>query len=145
MSKLRVLVQYPEALARLRVCWENPSSYNCGQCEKCVRTMLGLRAFGIERCAAFPNTLTPELVRRQAIDDHCVHLWRELLIPSLPRPLYAAAQSAIHSCDADLPPRSGTLKRAINRWRFALLHAVRALESPIDPDGDGISQAGGGL
>jgi hypothetical protein len=132
ISKLRVLAQYPEVLARLRVCWENPSSYNCGHCEKCVRTMLGLRAFGIDRCTAFPNTLSPELVRRQMVDHHCVHLWRELLSPNLPPALYAAAQSAIHSCDADLPPRSGKLKREINRWRFALRHAMRALVSPIN-------------
>jgi 7-cyano-7-deazaguanine synthase in queuosine biosynthesis len=132
MDKLRVLVQYPEVLARLRVCWENPGNYNCGLCEKCVRTMLGLRALGVDRCAAFPDTLTPELVRQQKLNHDSVLFWRELLCSSLPPALHAGVQSAIHSYDAGLPPRSGKLKREINRLRFALLHAMSALISPID-------------
>jgi hypothetical protein len=132
MDKLRVLVQYPEVLARLRVCWENSGNYNCGLCEKCIRTMLGLRAHGVDRCAAFPDTLTPELVRQQKLNHDSVLFWRELLCPSLPPALHAAVQSAIHSYDSGLPPRSGKLKREINRWRFARLHAMSALISPID-------------
>jgi hypothetical protein len=132
MDKLRVLVQYPEALSRLRVCWENLGNYNCGLCEKCIRTMLGLRALGVDRCAPFPDILTPELVRQQKLNHDSVLFWRELLCSSLPPALHAAVQSAIHSYDAVLPPRSGKLKREINRWRFALLHAMSALISPID-------------
>ncbi|HEY1207954.1 MAG TPA: hypothetical protein VGE85_01170 [Terracidiphilus sp.] len=133
MDKLRVIIQYPEALSRLRVCWENPANYNCGVCEKCVRTMLALRALGVDRCAAFPDTLTPKLVRRQEVSPHCVDLWRELLCPGLPPALYAAAQSAIHSCDAGLPPRTGHFKRGVKRWLYAVRNAGRALMAPIDP------------
>ena len=132
INKLRVLAQYPEALSRLRVCWENEGNYNCGRCEKCIRTMLGLRALGVERCAAFPDTLTSELVRQQKLKDTALPLWRELACAGLPPDFKAAVQSAIHSCDANLPPRSGELHREINRWRFAVLHAMSALISPID-------------
>jgi hypothetical protein len=133
MDKLRVIIQYPEALSRLRVCWESLGNYNCGLCEKCVRTMLALRALGVDRCTAFPDTLTPGLVRRQEISHHCVDLWRELLCPGLPPALYAAAQSAIHSCDAGLPPRTGRWKRGVKRWLYAVRNAGRALMAPIDP------------
>lgn len=132
LNKLRALVQYPEVLSRLRVCWENQGNYNCGLCEKCVRTMLGLRALGVDRCAAFPDTLTPEVVRRQRLKQEIVMLWREFLDAGLPPDLEAAVRSAIHSYDNGLPPHSGELHREINRWRFALLHAASALISPID-------------
>ncbi|MGD0730463.1 MAG: hypothetical protein ABR956_04310 [Terracidiphilus sp.] len=132
MDKLRVIVQYPEAMNRLRVCWENPGEYNCGHCEKCLRTMLGLRALGVEDCAAFPNTLTPELVRRQVLGPLSVMYWRELLNTGLPPDLHAAVRSAIHSYNTGLPPRSGKVKRTINRWRFAARHAATALISPFD-------------
>jgi hypothetical protein len=132
LEKLRILLPYPEALSRLRVCWENLANYNCGVCEKCVRTMLGLRVLGFEHCGAFPDTLKPELVRRQRLWPKSVVYWRELVDAGLPPALNAAVKSAIHSCDACLPPRSGKLKREINRWRIGLLHSLSALASPID-------------
>jgi 7-cyano-7-deazaguanine synthase in queuosine biosynthesis len=131
-DKLRVLVQYPEALTRLRVCWENLGEYNCGLCEKCVRTMLGLRALGVDHCAAFPDTLTPELVRQQGLEQNAALYWRELLGAGLPPPFQAAVQSAIHSYDNGLPPRTGKWKREIKRWLYAARNAGRALMAPID-------------
>jgi 7-cyano-7-deazaguanine synthase in queuosine biosynthesis len=132
MDKLRVLVRYPEALSRLRVCWENMGGYNCGLCEKCIRTMLGLRALGIERCAAFPDTLTPERVRQQRLDHVTVKLWRQFLCAGLPPALNAAVRSAIHSHDANLPPRTGSFKRDVKRWLYAARSAAKVLLSPID-------------
>ncbi|MCP4846407.1 MAG: hypothetical protein GY899_00475 [Verrucomicrobiaceae bacterium] len=43
------------ALRHLRVCWENiDGKYNCGRCEKCIRTLANLRALGItDRCSTF--------------------------------------------------------------------------------------------
>jgi hypothetical protein len=132
IDKLRTVVQHPEALARLRVCWENLGNYNCGMCEKCIRTMLGLRALGIDRCAAFPDTLTPDLVRRQELSHDSALFWRELLCPGLPPSLHAAVQLAIHSHDAGLPPRTGKWKRGVKRWLYAARNAGRALMAPID-------------
>jgi len=132
MNKLRTLVQYPEAVARLRVCWRNPDSFNCGVCEKCVRTMLALRALGIDHCAAFSNILTPKLVRQQNLDRYTVRIWRELLGTGLPPALNAALRSAIHSFECGLPPRTGTWKREVKRWLYAARNAGRAFMSPID-------------
>lgn len=132
INKLRLLVQYPEALARLRVCVNTLGSHNCGLCEKCVRTMLGLRAIGVDPCVVFPNTLTPGIVRQQKLKADTVLHWRELVDAGLPPSLNSAVRSAINSYDAGLPPRSGSMKRGINRWRFALLHAFSALISPLD-------------
>lgn len=42
-EKVEYLARMPGALAHLRVCWKNPDNrYNCGRCEKCLRTMLNL-------------------------------------------------------------------------------------------------------
>jgi hypothetical protein len=52
------------ALEHLRVCYENvKGSYNCGQCDKCLRTMMNLYVAGaLERSKTFPHNIDPELV-----------------------------------------------------------------------------------
>ncbi len=47
------------ALRHLRVCWENRNgSYNCGECEKCVRTMVNLELAGVlGKCRCFSKPL----------------------------------------------------------------------------------------
>ena len=59
------------ALDNIRVCWENRlGRYNCGICEKCVRTMLNLEAAGVlERCLAFRGKLRYSDVRNLRVDD----------------------------------------------------------------------------
>ena len=63
-QKVAVLADHPFALDYLRVCWEQlgegTTTYNCGRCEKCVRTMVNLRVVGAAgRCATLPADLTP--------------------------------------------------------------------------------------
>lgn len=57
--KLAGLGDDPTAMRHLRVCWENRNgAYNCGKCEKCIRTMINLYAAGaLERCQTLPNSL----------------------------------------------------------------------------------------
>jgi hypothetical protein len=46
-EKVAYLKTRPGSLRHLRVCWENPgSSFNCGRCEKCIRTMINLQTAG---------------------------------------------------------------------------------------------------
>lgn len=62
VDKLRALAELPAARAHLRVCWENrEGAYNCGRCEKCVRTSAAARAAGVGH--AFP-TLPAAPLRR---------------------------------------------------------------------------------
>jgi hypothetical protein len=47
-DKLRALAECEPARRWLRVCWENrEGSYNCGHCEKCLRTQVELRLLGM--------------------------------------------------------------------------------------------------
>jgi hypothetical protein len=47
------------ALEHLRVCWQNRGGrYNCGECEKCLRTMVTLQVAGVlDQCRAFDRPL----------------------------------------------------------------------------------------
>ncbi len=46
------------ALQGLRVCLVPDNDYNCGRCEKCLRTMIGLYLGGaLEKCPVLPHTL----------------------------------------------------------------------------------------
>jgi hypothetical protein len=65
LEKTEIVAKSDVALTHLRVCWENrDGAYNCGRCEKCLRTMVGLRLCGaLERCATFPEPLDLEAVK----------------------------------------------------------------------------------
>jgi hypothetical protein len=53
--KLAALVRDPVALEVLRVCWHD-AGFNCGKCEKCVRTRVALRLLGAP-APTFPGKL----------------------------------------------------------------------------------------
>ena len=54
----------PLALKHLRVCFANEDgAYNCGKCDKCLRTMTNLFVAGVlEKSGTFPHYLDPALV-----------------------------------------------------------------------------------
>ncbi|MEA2398411.1 MAG: hypothetical protein QOK25_1967 [Thermoleophilaceae bacterium] len=61
--KLRVLADCEPARRWLRVCWENRGgAYNCGQCEKCLRTQAELRLLGLSQAfASLPEIALSDL------------------------------------------------------------------------------------
>jgi hypothetical protein len=61
--KSRFLTDWPEALLSLRVCGLDDAGGNCSRCEKCVRTMLGFRVFGLPIPPAFSSELTVSQIR----------------------------------------------------------------------------------
>ncbi len=56
------------ALESLRVCLANREDYNCGICEKCLRTMIALRLLGLSS-PAFPPLDSLRPIRRLRIHD----------------------------------------------------------------------------
>jgi hypothetical protein len=76
VEKAQRVAQSELALTHLRVCYQNldeirgqygerPEKWNCGRCEKCVRTMINLHiADALELCPTFRNPLSYELVRQ---------------------------------------------------------------------------------
>lgn len=68
-EKVRAIAQNAVAMKHLKVCWKNPNSeYNCGRCEKCVRTMISLYAFGaLESCATFEDEIDMKLMENMDV------------------------------------------------------------------------------
>jgi hypothetical protein len=79
-AKLQLLAASDTAMRYLRVCWQNPGdSYNCGRCEKCLRTMAGLRVLkASDRCRSFAAPLDIGAIERLAISEPSLCFWREL-------------------------------------------------------------------
>lgn len=71
VDKIRALARDPLALAHLRVCWERvEGAYNCGRCEKCLRTMTSLQALGVlQQCRTFAPQIDLRLIRQLVIYD----------------------------------------------------------------------------
>lgn len=98
IEKTEFIGQYPVALDHLRVCWESPNGDNCGQCLKCLRTMIVLEVNGkLERSPTFlSKQLDLATIRRQYLGRE----WRyyKNLIPYLQgkgrNDIAAAIQSA---------------------------------------------------
>ncbi len=85
LDKVRLIAEWEAGLQNLRVCNNPPiGRLNCGRCEKCVRTMLGLLAAGaLGRATTFPyRDVTVDMLR--AIGPiHGTHagFYPELLAP----------------------------------------------------------------
>jgi hypothetical protein len=58
------IARSPLALEHLRVCYLNEKeTYNCGRCEKCIRTMISLYAAGaLDKSHTFAHHIDPEVV-----------------------------------------------------------------------------------
>ncbi|MDB5024452.1 MAG: hypothetical protein JWP78_2207 [Mucilaginibacter sp.] len=66
IKKVEMLAGWPVGYHHMRVCQnDNTGSYNCGTCEKCIRTQLMLEALGkLKGCRSFPkDTIDGELVQ----------------------------------------------------------------------------------
>jgi len=69
-EKTRIVADWPQALAVLRSCYYRTippeGRINCGECDKCVRTMLALVALAkLDRAPTFPfDDVTPEMVEK---------------------------------------------------------------------------------
>jgi len=85
IAKIRAIADWDVALNNLRVCLANVKDrLNCGRCEKCVRTMLGLEAAGVlDKVTSFEGQqVSPELMENFSITiRHREHFYEELLEP----------------------------------------------------------------
>ena len=66
-DKLRRIASEPGVLDILRVCWQD-KGYNCGTCEKCLRTMLALELLEL-KAPNFPPLPPLGVIAREPIHD----------------------------------------------------------------------------
>jgi hypothetical protein len=109
LDKLELVTDEPAARHWLRVCWENRGgSYNCGQCEKCLRTMVAMNALGVlTSYRGFPHSVSPVDVMLVRLPD-APHTWEAslamleatgrdpIVARALRRRLYSPAIRALH-------------------------------------------------
>ncbi|MBD2579634.1 hypothetical protein [Oscillatoria sp. FACHB-1406] len=63
LEKIQALVNWPEAIENLRVCWQGEQKdRNCGRCEKCVRNILNFRAIGAGLPSCFERDVTDDQI-----------------------------------------------------------------------------------
>jgi hypothetical protein len=82
VDKIRVVSGLDTALRHLRVCAADPPAqyHNCGTCEKCRRTMLTLRLFGVlDRVKMFDRALDLREAETMAVSPHVFPLYHEIL------------------------------------------------------------------
>jgi hypothetical protein len=67
VEKIAALGERPDVLATLRACDFAEPRRNCGDCDKCVRTMVGLELAGLTGKAPFDASLSPARIRRLGV------------------------------------------------------------------------------
>ncbi len=84
LDKVAMIARWPVALQNIRVCQPNWPGDNCGRCEKCLRTMLGLTAVGVlDKTKSFSvDYLTVDHIRNLKIKMGAIDDYIEL-IPAL--------------------------------------------------------------
>ena len=70
-EKIAVVKDSQVALDNLRVCFQKRTGkVNCGECEKCLRTMVGLHIVGaLERCPTLPDEVPLEKLARMPVGE----------------------------------------------------------------------------
>jgi len=71
IEKIAFLANHELAMRNLRVCYQNrEGAYNCGECGKCLRTMISLEVAGaLDRCQTLPHDLDLGRVRRMWLSN----------------------------------------------------------------------------
>jgi len=83
LGKIKTEIYKSElALSVLRVCWRNKKSqYNCGECEKCLRTMLSLYTSGaLHKCKTFNKPINLEVLENLYVVKNHIRYFRENLV-----------------------------------------------------------------
>jgi hypothetical protein len=74
LSKIRRIAGWKTAIENLSVCFEGPLAddrLNCGRCEKCLRSMVGLLIAGkLPEATAFPPDVTADALDRLELINH---------------------------------------------------------------------------
>jgi hypothetical protein len=102
-EKIERLAKCQDALDVLRVCWRQVDRYNCGECEKCLRTMVALEAVGsLKRCPTFSMPLDLDAVADLRFSDPELPIWwRENLELARGRGAPSELLAAIERCLAN--------------------------------------------
>ena len=119
VDKLRMIADNKLAMKYLRACDNESSSGHCGECEKCLRTMVGLHVIGrLAECSAMPYRVDPRAIRRLHLNEGEAAFFREFLPLSIEPPaLRRAICRALQNQRYGLRPTSGRVLSIRSRVR----------------------------
>jgi hypothetical protein len=119
-DKLAALLDEPLVQRHLRVCWENRAPVgNCGECEKCVRTMVILAAHGrLADFRSFPQdgSLVARIDAVPNVPPDSIPVWVTAMRETSDRRLRSAIERLVARSAPGQPSR---LRRAVARLRAA--------------------------
>lgn len=128
VQKTRKLGEHPWSLQYLRVCWEEASAYNCGRCEKCLRTMIGLNIAGkLENCSVLPHQIDLRNVRHQELTSGSAIFWEEFEGQIQQADLAAAVRVAIKNYRRGIPPDLGTPYSKARRAKTTVKNIMKVM------------------
>ena len=129
-EKVRYLVNSDIAMRNLRVCWKNPGEqYNCGACQKCLLTMLALRAAdGLGRCRTLPGEVDPTALEQIEIREGLPHFTDLAFVEYCLRALAEAQPPA--------PTLEAPLQRVVGNYRR---RQAEACLGPLVPASSGVA------
>ena len=80
VAKTEIVARNDDALAALRACFMSGDETNCGECAKCIRTMIALEALGVLGRASFGRATLPtsRVARATVVDEHERYYYEEL-------------------------------------------------------------------
>lgn len=79
-DKIQEIMNWPEALANLRVCWQGEQKdRNCGRCEKCIRNILNFRLLGSSLPSCFEQDVTDEQIVKLRVKGVSLEVLENLL------------------------------------------------------------------
>jgi hypothetical protein len=141
-EKVAYIANNAAAMKYLRVCWRNPdNSYNCGECEKCLRTMLALMMVdALDKCETLPRGLTATTVKGIKIPaDSIFYHFEEHLTALHQNGKYPDIAAALECVVTDylgnklgrelsalpvFPENAPSLADALERHRDAIMHVL---------------------
>ena len=105
IEKVELIAGFDAALNNLRVChwglhsFEPGGAYNCGRCEKCIRTMVSLEAAGkLSQCTSFDRPLDHASVERLYAAKEILPFFQENLEALRRRGVRPDLQRALEKC-----------------------------------------------
>lgn len=102
LQKIRQIARCETLVSRLRVCTtgELTDEYNCGRCEKCLRTMIGLHIAGVlSQCQTLPHQIDIERVRQLTVPHETALAYLQQLHDALGTTGQdAELREALHDC-----------------------------------------------
>lgn len=128
LDKTRLVAEWPAALQVLRVCNRVPeATSNCGKCEKCVRTMLALKALDMlpQAQAFMADDVTPDEVASVRLPYRAVEPDYREIADALRQAGYVDLAAAAHRCLRR--SRLSRSRQSVRRMRHQAGQAARRL------------------